>query len=186
MTQFARQSIINLNNRSKQSDSYYVSFFRLPENISNVLGKHLKTITRPNISFEVATTTKRGHQYKDKQQVRFSDISLVFDDDENSIVNMVLYAQMLRQLNKHSDIFGVDNPNPKDRNYKFDIKIELYNSDKKPTEGYVFKDCFISEINPPEGSIIEDRGNQIQVTLVCDNIQILVIDQFLDVLDPTP
>ena len=76
------------------------------------------------------------HHFVQKHQ---SVYLIVFKDDEESVTSMFLYAQIFRQLNKHSDVFG-QNDAGKERTFTFGIKVQFFNSLQEPVEEYILKD----------------------------------------------
>lgn len=172
-------NFITLSNQSKRIDNFYVKFFNVPENISNVLGRQVKAITRPSLRFTQGETRQRRATYKDKGKVEYDEITITFKDDIESITSMVLYAQIMRQINLHPDIFGT-NDGGKDRNYKFDIVVELFDSvGEKVVEGYKLSDCWIMSIDHSDPLMSDSQENEITLSVQFDNIDIYVFDRYI-------
>lgn len=172
------EPLFTFNANRKRIDNFYVTFLSIPENITNVLGRQVQSITRPNISFDRFETKFRRNTYQNSGQVRFDPISVVFKDDEESVTSMFLYAQVFRQLNKHVDVFG-QNDAGKERKFTFGMKVQFLNSLSEVVEEYIMNDCFIEEINHTDPLISEDTENEITVSIAYDNIDILVFDRYL-------
>ena len=175
------QHMVNLSLHDRKVDSFYATFLGMPENVSEILSRQLLDITRPDIEFEFSEINHRGNRYKDKAAVRFDAITLRFADDENSITSHSLYGQIFRQLNKSPDIFGQMDAGI-DREIKFGIKLELFNSTDKVVEAYQFDKCFISSLKHSDGSITDSSDSTIDVTVQYDNISILTFDQWIEVI----
>jgi hypothetical protein len=166
----------NLGTKSKRIDRFYVTFYNLPENISNVLGRQVSIITRPDISFDVIKISHRRNTYNDFGKVELQPINITFKDDEQSIVSMFLYAQIMRQQSKHVDVFGKIE---KGMQYKFGIKVDFLDAMDKVTESYDLQDCFITNITHSEPTTGDDDLADISVTVEFDNINIKVFDQYI-------
>ena len=171
----------NLSLHDRKVDSFYASFLGMPENVSDILSRQLIDCSRPDLNFEFSEFSHRGNRYKDKAFVRFEPITLRFADDENSITSHVLYGQIFRQLNKHPDIFGNIDAG-EDREIRFGIKLELFNSTDKVVEAYQFDKCFISSLKHADSSITDKSDSSIDVTIQFDNISILTFDQWIEVI----
>lgn len=171
--------LLNRSNQQKKSDRFYVSFFNINKNVSNYLGSQVKSVSRPSVDVDTIQHRKRGAEYADTGHLRFKPVTVTFSDDEESIISMLIYAQLMRQKKKYrgevDDLFGNS-----DQSYKFGMQIEMYNSRNEVTEGYLLKDCFITDINHSEQIYSGDNANEISITLAYDNIEVKVFDQYLD------
>lgn len=181
MSMTLQEKFINLSNSNKKSDRFYAQFLGLPENVSNILGRQLKMIGRPEINFASEIVRRRGYTYKDKQEVTFEPISASFFDDENSITSMLLYAQVFRQINKYPDVFGQTDAGD-ERDYRFDIKVDYYNSIGEKTETIILRDCFISSLAHGDTMYSTDEDKELTVTIEFDNLDIPTFDEFSKVL----
>lgn len=179
------QNFSALLEKTRISDNFYTKFMKLSENTSNVLGRQVKSISRPDVSFEVNDTKMRGYAYSDKGFVRFTPVTIEFFDDENSVVSSLLYAQVFRQLNKHTDLMNVlpENIIPRDRDYKFDIDVQLFNSLDSETERYILKNCFISRISHLQPEMTTDEQTIITVEVSFQNIEYKIMDSFIAMLE---
>lgn len=181
MSQTLHDLLVNRNDQTKKSDRFYVSFFAINQNVGNYLGAQVKTISRPAIDIDRITHERRGAQFNDTGHQRFQPISVTFSDDEESLTAMLLYAQVMRQKKKYrgelDHVFVGDG-----ETYKFGVKIELYNSRGDVTEGYILRDCFVSEITHSQ-QIYEGAGaNEITVSITYDNIEMKVFDRYIEML----
>lgn len=168
---------LNRNNLDSRQDNFYVEFYGLPENMGNLLGRQVKEMTRPEFTYNMVTTRQRGATYTDHANVEFTPTSITFADDENSLTVMYLYAQLFRQRNAYAgefdDIFaGYDNQ-------RFGIKVQMFNSQDEPTEGYVLHGCLINGIRHSERMYSGDRANTLTVGIVCDNIDVQILDKLI-------
>ncbi|WGH49809.1 hypothetical protein [Alishewanella phage vB_AspM_Slickus01] len=170
-------SLQNLTSKSKRMDRFYVTFFGLPENISNVVGRQVTTITRPEVGFDTLRTTHRRNTYVDVGKVTLQPINITFKDDEESITSMFLYAQIMRQLNQFSDIFG--DTNNEEQLRKFGIKVEFMNANDKITESYHLKDCIITAISHSDPTTGDDDDTDMNVTIEYDNLDVKIFDTFM-------
>lgn len=168
--------LVNRSLVPKKVDNYYVKFLKLPENISNMLGRQVKSITRPTISIETSNTFYRGQQYVDKAKPRFNPISVTMQDDESGLTNMILYAHIMRQENVLADLYGREDV--LDRDYRFDVKIEIFDSRDRMTESYTLKSCMITEIEHTQPITQGEEDNEIIIQLSYDNIELGILDQY--------
>lgn len=166
----------NMSTKIKRVDRFYVTFYNIPENISNVLGRQVSVITRPDIDFDVIKTGFRKNTYNDIGKITLSPITITFKDDEQSITSMFLYAQIMRQLHKQVDIFGEVGKNQQTR---FGMKIDFLDATDNVTESYDLLDCMITNIAHSEPTIGDDDIMDITVNVEYDNINIKIFDQYL-------
>jgi hypothetical protein len=178
------ERFLSLNNKTKRADNFIVEFLGMPENVSNILGRQVKSIVRPTISFMPAETRFRGMKYMDKGNVEFDPTQISMWDDEGGITSTLLYAQVFRQLNKFRDINGqFPDENPKERDYRFNIRVRLYDSLDNVVEEYVLKRCFITEISHIDPEMTDDSETTLNITVAFDNIGITVFDEYIEFLD---
>lgn len=170
----------------KRSDNFVIEFLKFPENVSNVLGKQVKSFSRPSITFTPTETKRRGFTYKDKGSVSFSECSMVLWDDENSVTSALLYVQIFRQLNRWKDLNGIPSEvmKPEERDYRFDVKITLFNALDEEVEAFVMKNCFIGTLNHDDPSMTEDTETTISLTLEYDNIEMKIFDDYVAMVEP--
>lgn len=180
MTLTVQEKIVNSNNKNRKVDNFYTSFFGIPENISNVLGKQVKSISRP--TFEIMTSNRRhrSRTHKNPTNVTMTPVTIAFHDDEEAITSMFLYAQLFRQIGKHVDKFGETGTSG---NYKFDIKVECFNANNKVTEGFIIRDCFIQNISHSDPILASEEDCEINVTIEFDDIDILVFDTYINMIN---
>lgn len=180
-----REDIANLlitrSRLEKKQDKFYGSFFNINSNVGNYLGQQLIRVDRPAISIDTINTGHKGSTFSDTGKLRFDPITVTFSDDEESVTAMLLYAQLMRQKKKYRG--EVDHIIPAERHseawYKFGLKFELLNSKGDVTEGYIFKDCFISNISHSDGQYSGDGNNEITITIQYDNIDVKIFDQYI-------
>lgn len=178
------KSYAALSTRNRLADRFYVKFLGFPENVSNVLGRQVKNVNRPEIRFEESEVLRRGNQYKEKGFARFNPVSIIFWDDEGAIVSSILYAQVMRQLNHHSDVMGIPaDSDPNNRNYRFDVQVDLFNAEDKVIESFILRKCFLSEVTHDPQDIDDDSNVTITATLAYDNIDYLIFDDYISMKD---
>lgn len=168
--------LVNRSLTPKKVDNFYTKFLKIPENISNLLGRQVKSITRPTVTIETSSTFYRGQQYIDKAKPRFNPISVTLQDDEAGITSMILYAHVMRQENVLADLYGRENV--LDRDYRFDVKVETFDARDRVTESYVLKNCMVSEIEHTQPIVQGEEDNEIIIMLSYDNIEFNILDQY--------
>lgn len=179
--QLTEEMIINRSMNAKKADNFYVSFLKLPENVSNILGRQIKSIQRPEIEIQYQSNFHKGMQRFDKQNLLFAPVSMVFTDDEAGLTSMLLYSHVMRQQNKLPDLYGREEV--LDRDYRFDVKMQTFDSRDRMTEGYTLKSCFIVNLSHSEPMMASSESNEITVMLAYDNIDFDIVDGYYDLKD---
>lgn len=169
----------------KRSDRFSVKFKGIPENVGDILTREVKSVERPSVSLNFDNQPHKGKPIYHNLAAEFQPIRITFFDDDNSLVSGILYAQIFRQLNKHVDLLQRDISSVKgERVYKFDIEIELYNTNGDAVEGFVLKECFINSLIHTDPIIGDDeQTNEINITVVYNDVDIKVFDTFLAALE---
>lgn len=173
------ERLLNMNEKARRNDDMYVTFLGLPENVANFLGRQVKNVTRPTFEYMTTDLRFRGATYKDKQNLTFQPITISFYDDESALTSTFLYMQLYRQQNKHPDKYGHMGFG---RDYKFDIKVEMFDSMKNITESFIIKRAFLQSLNHSDPSVDDDSSADISVTFEYDNIDILLFDEYVEML----
>jgi len=176
-----QNAICSLSNMDKKADNFLVTYYNLPENIAQLMSRQTKDFARPDMMFEMSETNHRRNIYKKQAFLRFDPITITLADDENSITSMIIMAQVMRQMNKHKDHFGIVDETKK-RNFKFDIKLELFNSRDQVVEGYLFQKCFISNLSYTQNNVATPEESDIILTVQYDNVDVLLFDEYMNVL----
>lgn len=177
------ERLTSLNNKNNRCDNFDVIFLGLPENLSNFLGRQIKTIDRPEFTFQPTETSFRRNTYKDKGRLTFQPITAIFHDDENAVTSALLYTQLFRQINKHSDLLGED-AGTKDmtRDYKFGIEMRFYNSSQEESEAVLLTGCFLASINHIQPDRTDDSETELTVVIEFDNVSVKLFDEFVRVV----
>lgn len=174
----------NRNDQTKKSDRFYVKFFAINENVGNYLGTQVKSINRPEVTIDTIKHQRKGAEYSDTGALRFSDLRITLSDDEESLTSMLLYAQMLRQKKRYAGefdhIFASNTLRQfqDGETYKFGIQVEMLNSRTEVTEGYIYRDCFITSISHSQNMYDTATSNDITITLSYDNIDMRILDEY--------
>lgn len=172
------ERLIHFNNKNRRNDAFYVTFLGVPENISNVLGKQVKNLTRPNIDVQTGQLSRRSATFKDHQRISLTPVVITFFDDENSITSTFMYVQMFRQMNRYPDKMGTMDLG---RDYKFDIRVQLHNSKDQVTEEFIMRGCFIQNINHSDPNVSDDSETEISVTFEYDNVDYKLFDEWVSI-----
>lgn len=171
--------------RSRIIDNFYCKFFKLPENVANVMGRQVKTITRPEISFDLDPVSFKNFTYAHPGRLTFGSVLVEFFDDENSILSSLLYVQVMRQLNRYKDLMNVapEMIDPAERDYRFDLQVDLYNSNREVTESFILKKCYISSLSHQQPEIVDDGITTITAELTFHNVEYKVVDSYVSMLE---
>lgn len=146
-----REEIINRSLEDKKSDSFEVSFYGLDANIANVLGRQVKSISRPNFAFLVTEyRVHKGQKIYDTGRIDFQPIDVVIADDESSIVTNAIYRQVFRQRELQNVLDA-----------SFEIRVKVRNNREQVVESYVLKQCTIESITHSEQIYEDSQPNTI-------------------------
>lgn len=172
-----------LNNKSKRADKFSVKVLNIPENISNLLGRQVKSFTRPNISFAQMETNFRGNVYKDKGKVVLPSATITLFDDENAVTSALVYMQVFRQINQYRDRMGRrEGTVDLQREYKFDIEVTFYTSRDEEAEAILLTGCFIQSVEHTHSDMTDSSETEITLSIEYDNMAIKVFDEFVKVI----
>lgn len=170
-----------LNNKTKRADNFIVEYLGLPDNISNVLGRQTKSISRPNITFQPHNTHFRGARFSDKGQVEFEPVRVAMWDDEGAVTSNIINAQLFRQINKYEDVNGLfPDQDHRERQYKFDIRVKMMDSQDQVVEEFILKDCFINSVEYSQLEITDDTESIIDLTVSYDNLAIGMFGEYIE------
>lgn len=153
----------------KKVDRFVLSFYRYPENVSNILAESVRSVTRPSITINQSEIFKKGRMINNPATASFSGISIEFYDDNQSVVMDALYRQLYRQLGRAEAFNGDETRLFSDA--KFDLNIKGYNNFGENIEEYDIKNAFISSINPDTLNISADSDSTISVEIEFDDLQ---------------
>jgi len=177
-----KDKLINRANQNRKSDNFYVQFFKMQELAGNFLGKQVKSISRPTVTFQNEDIKTRRTNITSHGRVSYSTVDCIFQDDEEGLTSMFLYAQVFAQANAGLDRIGEINGDDMDRHYRFDVMVSLYNSRDAMTEGYVLRDCIIESITHSEAMMEDGQPNTITVTLNYNDVDFLIMDRYTELL----
>ena len=159
-----------------------IVFHNMPENISNLLGRQIRSFNRPVISFTSTEMAHRRNTFKDKGKLNLEQITLSFFDDENGLVSALLYSQVFRQINKHTDVFGKGmGRDDLNREYKFGIEVQYFTSTGEEAEAFLLTGCFISNMSHTDSDMTDSSETEILVTIEYDNLAIKAFEDFVEV-----
>lgn len=172
-----------LNNKSHRADKFSVKVLNIPENISNLLGRQVKSFMRPNINFMQTETNFRGNVYKDKGKVALPSTTITLYDDENAVTSALVYMQVFRQINQYRDRMGrKEGTDDLHREYKFDIEVTFYTSRDEEAEAILLTGCFIQSVEHTPSEMTDSSDTEIILTIEYDNMAIKVFDEFIEVI----
>jgi len=155
----------------KKVDSFYVSFFGLPENTANILGRQVKSLERPTLTFPPAAMYNKGKRQQVVGNLEFADLSIVFEDDNNSLVIQALYYQLYRQAGRLPG-------QPTGNDAKFEIGLKAYGAgDNAIIEEFTMKACWIANITHSENIYADSTANLITVTIAFDDVEYKFIEE---------
>lgn len=174
------EKIISLSCNVKRSDNFYVHYYNFPENIANLLGRQTISLTRPDITFDTAPRYHKKARVHDQAQARFEPITLLIQDDDESLTANILWMQIMRQLNKHKDIYSTISTDQ--GSTRFAIRHDLFNAKGEVVESYIYEDCFIMNFAPTESMVNSADAVEYSLQIQYDNIKVKMFDEYASVL----
>jgi len=152
---------INRSLESKKIDNFYVSFFGIPENEANMLGRQTSAFERPSPTFVPAEIRHKGVKQNAITVLEYSDISVIFKDDDYSLVMKALYTQIYRQVGKLEPVVN---------DAKFGIGVKCFNAAGEVIEEFTLLNCYIVNITHSEQIYADSTGNEITATIGFDTV----------------
>jgi len=152
---------VNRSLHTKSSEKFYVTFFKLPENISNILGREVQMSTRPNVSFNESEIFNKSKKWSQKERVDYQPIDVTFIDDMESLINHALYSQIKRQTYVTPTTNG---------EYMFEMLIKIYSANSEIVETILLKHCRIQSINHSEQIYTDSTNNITTVTIAFNEL----------------
>ena len=176
----SQEKVLLKRDKDRILDSFYVTFLRLPLNSSNVFGRQLISISRPDVTFDISETAQKAALIKDISKPTFGSCSMVFHDDEDSVLLSLIYQQIFRQVHKNNQ-----NKQTHD-DVSFDIHIDLMNSNDVITSEMTLLRCHISSVSFDELSYASDETSTISVEVSVENIDLKVNEEFVNQIEMKP
>ena len=168
------KSQINRSLLNKTVKDFYVSFFNMPENEGNILGRQIMSMERPPLTFNIYEVAFKGKKQFGNGTIDFQQLTAVFKDDEKSLTTRAIYKQMYRQT-------GVEKPSF-DKS-KFTIKVKAYDGGGDIVEEFNLINCFIVSVAHSEQLYADSTDNTISVTFSYDTAEYKFLE--LDVEEST-
>jgi hypothetical protein len=150
------QVSINRSLSNKTVDKFYVSFFQMDNNVSNILGREVQSIERPTITFNEYEVRNKGIKQIGEARLEYQPITINFFDDSSSLVNKAIYQQVLRQTGKSTI---------KHDTTQFNIGVKVFTTNDIIAEEFELIDCHISNISHSEQIYADSTNNIISVTV---------------------
>lgn len=160
----ATQKEHNRNIAPKKINKFYVKFFGMEENISNILGRQVRSLERPTLTFSVAENRHKMHVRSDVSEIEFDPITIDFNDDLNSLANKALYTQIYKQSTQQAE------------NYLFEVKVEVFSVDSDVAESFTLKNCFIQNIAHSQQIYTDSTNNIITATIGFATVDYDILD----------
>lgn len=153
----------------KRIDRFVLSFYRYPENVSNLMAENVRSVSRPSIDIQDSEIYKKGRNIYQPATARFGSVSIEFYDDNQSIIIDALYRQIYRQIGR-AEAFDGDESARFDQS-KFDLGIKCYNNLGDNVEEYVIKNAYISSITPGELNVSSESDSIITIDIQFDDLE---------------
>lgn len=150
-------SEINRTLVDKKVNDFYCKFTRLDENDANILGRQVKSISRPNLQFAVGEYQHKAHRVNSLSRIQFDEVSVTFYDDSDSLVTRAIYNQLYKQARKI--------PTERPDEMHFDVLVEVYSPDGRLTEKFILLKCVIVSVQHSEQVYVGSSGNEITCSL---------------------
>lgn len=169
------------NNKSQLTDNFYVEFKGIPENNSNILGRQVITTTRPDLSFDISEDKLRGVTRRHPAMFEKEPINMTLYNDEDGVISTILNVMVMRQQNKVVDLLGSASDTKRD--YRFDIEMKIYNSQKVVVETLLLTDCFISSVEYTDSNIQDNAKSTISVSIEFGSYDFKPAERFTDLVN---
>lgn len=171
--------IARATNTTKKVNRYYAKLIGIPSNISNIIGKNTKRVSRPNITIPAQKVHHRKGHFNATMKLDYGPMTMVFHDDEDSVVANMLYAQLLRQFNRGPDNAGTDTEG-RERADTFDVEVEIFNQHNQAVEKFKYLKCRIVGISGTDMDMKDKETNsEITVECVFDGLDSSHYDEFI-------
>lgn len=173
------ERVVHSSNVARLADMFNVEFYGIPENVANILGKNVRGVDRLNVQYDSTKIRGRGGMPSShKDQVNFDPVNITFHEDEDGVVEGFILSHVFRQNNRMTDLH--DRDIDLDRVYKFDMKVDMYNSSGKVTSSVTYKNCFFTSVAMPSVSYDDDSRCIISCVIDYDDVDILVVDDYIN------
>lgn len=172
----AEEMVIHSTNKPRSGDMFSVEFLGIPENVANILGKFIRSCDRLNVQYDSTKMRGRGGVIRShKDQVNFDPVNMSFVEDEDGVVESFILSHIFRQNNRITDnLDRVDHP---ERQYKFDVKLDIHNTAGKVTSCVVYKNCFFVSMAMSTMAYNDDGDCEINCIIDYDDVDVLVVDR---------
>lgn len=173
--------IATATNTTKKVNRFYVRFVGMPSNISNIMGKNVKRVQRPNLTVLSQKIRQRGQHFNANMNIDYQPAQVTLHDDESSVVANMVYAQLFRQYKLLEDHTGQVSDEKADT---FDVEVDVLNQLNEVVETFAYRHCRIVGIS---GSELETRdketNSEIIMEFVFDKVDLSHYEGFLRQLE---
>lgn len=152
---------------NKTVDEFYVQFFGIEENAGNVLGRQVKTIERPTITFREFNIYNKGVASHGGSKIEFDAISVTFKDDTENLVNRILMNQISRQ---NGIPIGIDDDKIGEEAL-FEVSIVAYNKHGHKVDEMTLKRCWFTGMSHSTAIYSSTEANEIQSRIRFDTVE---------------
>lgn len=146
---------------NKKIDSFYVSFFGMENNESNILGRQVQSIERPSLTFNVLEVRNKGIKYENTSRIEYQAITITFLDDNASLVQ----RSLIEQVKKQTHVNATQTLDP-----AFQIGVKCYSVEGKVVEEFELQRCYIQNITNSEFIMTDGTNNIISVTITFNKV----------------
>ena len=162
--------LLNRSTSNLKSNDFYVKFLNFSDNLSNILGRQVYSISPPNIKNQTIERKRGDSTANHAGQFEIENINIKFRSDAFGIINDVILRQFLRQNGL------LENEDQENKNYRFDIQLELLTPYNNNNQVILYKNCFLEGFNIPEMSYKNDEPVIIDTVFQTDEIDIQLKD----------
>lgn len=167
MSVLTKTEQINRSLEPKRVDQFYVTFLDIPENVSNILGRQVKSIQRPALSLKQSELMHKGKPRHDHAFIEFAETSITFWDDDQSLVIRSIYEQLYRQLGN-----GDYSREESFHNARFRVKTKVFSASGDVVEEFTMMKCFIASVQHSENIYNDsEQTNEITIDVRYDDVQ---------------
>lgn len=166
---------VNANMKTRTQQRFSVVFKSHLENINDFLGRFIKSIDTPSITFNDMEHNYKGYTFTDRTGISIDTLTVEFKEDTESLVSLLLTTQMLRQNGKINDVRDKEAPG---HLYKFDIDLHYYNLHDEIVETITYKRCYIKSLDRTNLDYSQKQGDSvITCTIKVGDIDFHIVDE---------
>lgn len=168
-----RTKILNAGSAAQEINRFNVRFLGIPENISDFLSRGVRNVNPPAITFATTNHGNRRASFQDVGKLESEILTITLMSDDEGIMDGIIMSQIFRQ--KGDEISGFEGTKSQ---AKFDIKLEILNTNSKVVRSETYRNCFIATLQKPDLENTQAATNALYtLTIQYDSIDYSIEDE---------